>query len=367
MTTVFAIFLTCHGLIHLLGFFKAFGLAELPQLTERISPSFGLLWLMAAVLFVAAAGSLLASSRVWWMVGAAAVAVSFVVIASSWSDAKFGALANLVALAGVVFGFLAAGPFSLRAAYEHEVNLALSRTSLPTPITEADLARLPEPVQRYLRISGVVAQPRPTSLRARMHGRIRSGPEARWMPFTAEQYNFFDEPSRLFYMTASLLRMPFQGFHRYVASDATMRVKVAALVPVLDVSGWEMTQSETVTLFNDMCFMAPGTLIGASIAWQPVDARTARASFTNAGHTILAALEFNDSGELVNFWSDDRSQASSDGKTLKKARWSTPLGDYRSFGSVRLASRGEARWQESSREYSYIEMELDDVLQPVVR
>jgi hypothetical protein len=30
-----------------------------------------------------------------------------------------------------------------------------------------------------------------------------------------------------------------------------------------------MSQSETVTLFNDMCIMAPATLVDAPIAWEP--------------------------------------------------------------------------------------------------
>ena len=70
---------------------------------------------------------------------------------------------------------------------------------------------------------------------------------------------------------------------------ATMRIKAAALVRVVDVSGNEMDQGETVTMFNDMCVMAPATLISPAIAWEPVDARTARASFTNAGHAIRAS------------------------------------------------------------------------------
>ena len=80
-----------------------------------------------------------------------------------------------------------------------------------------------------------------------------------------------------------------------------MRVKAAGLVSVVDVSGNEMDQGETVTMFNDMCVMAPATLIDPSIVWEPVDASTARATFTNAGHAIRAELSFNEAGELTNF------------------------------------------------------------------
>jgi hypothetical protein len=340
---------------------KAFGLAELPQLTQPISPLFGTLWLLAALLFVSAAAALSVWPRGWWAIGAGAIVVSMIVIVPSWADAKFGAIGNLIALIGVIFGFLAQGPVSLRAAYERDVDRALARVAPAAPITDEDLAPLPAPVQRYLRVAGVVGQPRVRSFHVRMHGRIRSGRDARWMPLRAEQDNFVDEPARMFYLTGSMFALPVQGYHRYVGPSAEMTVKAAALVPVVQVSGDEMSQGETVTMFNDMCVMAPATLIDAAIVWDPVDDRTARARFTNAGHTIRAALDFNDAGELTNFRSDDRYQTAPDGKSVKNVRWSTPLAHYRSFGPVRLASGGEARWHEPDGDYAYIELTFDDV------
>jgi Family of unknown function (DUF6544) len=361
MIVVFAVVLVVHGLIHVLGFAKAFGLADLSQLTQPISPLLGVVWLLAALLFLAAAAALFVGPRGWWAIGACAIVVSMVVITPSWADAKFGALGNLVALIGVVFGFLAQGPVSLRAAYDHDVDRALARFARAEPISDGDLVHLPAPVQRYLRGAGVVGQPRVRNFHVRMHGRIKNGRDARWMPLAAEQYNVIDEPTRLFYLSASMFTIPVQGYHRYVGPSATMTVKAAALVPVVDVSGAEMDQGETVTMFNDMCFMAPATLIDPAIVWEPVDAHAAQTRFTNAGHTIRAELSFNEAGELTNFSSDDRYQTSLDGKSVKKVRWSTPLSGYRSFGPVRLASGGEARWHEPGGDYAYIELMLDDV------
>jgi hypothetical protein len=121
-----------------------------------------------------------------------------------------------------------------------------------------------------------------------------------------------------------------------------------------------MTRAETVTMFNDMCIMAPATLIDPAIVWEPVDAHTVRAAFTNAGETIHAELRFNDAGELTNFISEDRYQASPDGRNVN-VRWSTPVGAYRTFGSVRLVSGGEGRWHEPGGEYAYIEVTIDQV------
>jgi hypothetical protein len=109
MARVFAVLLIVHGLIHLLGFAKAFRLAALQQLTQPISPLFGLLWLAASLLFIATALSLVVWPRWWWGLGLVAVCASMLAISQSWTDARVGALANLVVLVGVVFGFLVQG------------------------------------------------------------------------------------------------------------------------------------------------------------------------------------------------------------------------------------------------------------------
>jgi len=129
---------------------------------------------------------------------------------------------------------------------------------------------------------------------------------------------------------------------------------------IVDAAGPELDQAETVTLFNDMCILAPGTLVDPAIAWESVDARTAKARFTHAGHTISATLLFDDEGLLKDFVSDDR-LASPDGKTFKNWRFSTPVWDYRTFGSHRLAARGETRWHPPAGEYAYGEFEMLEV------
>ena len=253
-------------------------------------------------------------------------------------------------------------PFGLRADYERDVarlvrpvdDIAAGR------VGERDLVKLPEPVQRYLRVSGVVGRPHVHTVAARMHGRIRSGPEARWMPIVAEQHNVLAPAARLFYFKATMAGIPVQGYHRYVDGAASMLVRLAGVIPVAGASGVEMTRSETVTLFNDMCVLAPATLLSPAIVWEPVDARHARARFTNAGHSIAAALWFGANGELVDFRSDDRYRAAADGR-LEQTPWSTPLGAARLFGPVRLASTGEGRWHTPTGDHAYIELTIDDV------
>ena len=361
MTTAFAILLLLHGSIHLLGAAKAFGWADLSQLTQSVSQAQGVLWLASALLFSVTATALFVWPRGWWLIGAGAIAVSMLAIVPSWADAKAGAGVNGIVALGLVLGFLSQGPSSLRAEYEADVERYVSNAMPASPVTEADLAHLPPPVQRYLRVTGAVGQPRVSNFHVRMHGRIREGPQRRWMPLRAEQYNAIRPAARLFYLTAAMFAIPVQGYHRYAGASASMRVRAAALMTVAAADGPEMTQGETVTLFNDMCVLAPATLIDPAIEWHALDARTTRARFTNAGYTIGAELSFNDAGELTDFASEDRYQSQPDGKMMRRLRWSTPVERYRSFGAVRLPSAGHGRWHDPEGEYAYIELTIDDV------
>ena len=133
----------------------------------------------------------------------------------------------------VSHAWLTEGPRSFRAQFARDAAAGLSRPIDAPVVTEADLAPLPEPVQRYLRRAGVVGQPRVRNYRLRFRGRIRGGPDSRWMPFEADQQSFVDQPTRLFLMRASMMGVPVEAFHRLVAGHATMEVKVAGCIPIV--------------------------------------------------------------------------------------------------------------------------------------
>lgn len=352
--------LGAHGLIHLLGFAKAFGLANLPQLTQPISRAWGVGWLAAACLIAATTALFAAGSRSYWMVGAVALVVSQAVIVSAWRNAWAGTIVTVILMLVVAHGWLTEGPRSFHAQYLRDVRAGLARTVATPVITEADLAPLPDPVQRYLRLTHAVGQARVQNYRLRFHGRIRRAPDARWMPFEAEQQSFADQPTRLFLMRARMFGIPLEAFHRAIGGRASMQVTIAGAFPIEDARGADMDRAETVTLFNDMCLLAPGTLVGPGIAWEAVDATTARARFTHGGQAIAATLLFDSAGQLINFVSDDRARTDLDG-TLTPRRFSTPVRDYRDFGPVRIMSFGEARWLLPGGEFTYGEFNLVEI------
>ena len=360
MRIALAILLAVHGVIHFPGFAKAFAYASLPQLTTPISRIMGLAWLTAGLLMLLSAAMLLAWPRGWWIAGAIAVAISQAVAVSAWRDAWAATIPNVVLLLAVTHGWLTEGPWSFRAQFARDATLGLAHRIDTPVVTGADLAALPPPVRRYLHATGVVGQPRVRNYHLRFRGRIRSAPDAAWMPFEAVQQSFTDPPTRLFLMRARMFGLPVEAFHRFADGRATMQVKILGVIPIVNAAGPVMDQSETVTLFNDMCLLAPGTLLDSRIHWEPVDAHTVSARFTNGTQRIAAMLFFDDDGLMTNFISEDRSQLSPDGKSFTQHRFSTPVRGYRAFGAVRLPAHGEARYLLPDGEFTYGEFNLQE-------
>lgn len=245
--------------------------------------------------------------------------------------------------------------------YIREVRAGLARISGMTPgiVPEADLLALPAPVRRYLQNMGVVGRERPLNARLVFEGRIRSKPDA-WMVFRSEQYNFFDRPTRLFYIAARKMGIPATGLHMYKDAKASMVIRLAGLFKVVDARGKEMDQGETVTVFNDMCCMAPATLLDKNIRWEAIDNTSAKASFTNGHITIGATLCFDEAGDLVNFISNDRFETT-DGKTYHNYPWSTPIGGYTVYDGIRIASEAKLIYHRPDGDFCYGEFTFKEV------
>jgi hypothetical protein len=354
-----------HGLVHLLGAANGLGWSEVTALTEPIGVAGGLAWLSAALLVGAAALSLAVRVRGWWLLTAGAAVVSQLLVVTAWSDAKAGTAVNVVMLVAAAYGYASQGPRSFRAEYRRRVSAVLGE---PVPgggvVTEADLATLPAPVAGYLRRCGAVGQPRVANFRARIHGRIRSGPDKPWMRFTGEQVNTFGpHPHRLFLIDATMRGLPVDVFHAFDDGRATMRARLCSVAAILDAAGPDMDRGETVTVFNDLCVFAPAALVDVPVAWQPLDARRVRGTLTVGAQTVTAELVFGADGDLVDFVSDDRLAASADGRTFTRQRWSTPIEAYRQFGPRRVVAAGHGRWHAPAPvgEFAYVDIHVDDI------
>jgi hypothetical protein len=343
MRYVLAFVVIFHGLIHFMGFAKAFGYGKMTQITKSISKPLGLLWLFSALLLIVTGFLFLLNNEYWWPFAFLSCLLSQILIFTVWHDAKYGSVANAIILLVAVFAFVAQ---DFKAKYRHDVEKLLTASSIEEGdlLTENDMVHLPEPVKKYLRYAGCVGKPKVKNFKVGFEGKLRKNKDSEWMPFSSEQYNLVENPTRLFFMKAEMKHLPVAGYHAYNNGDAFMDIRLFSLLKVQYQSGREMGIAETVTFFNDMCCMAPATLIDKRIKWITGHSETAdsvQAEFTTNGITINATLYFNEKGELVNFISPDRYALQDDG-TMKQFTWATPLKDYKEISGYRLGTYAEA-------------------------
>jgi hypothetical protein len=250
----------------------------------------------------------------------------------------------------------------LETEYARRFRSALADAPSPStnPLTEAHITHLPAPVQRYLRITGAMGKPPVQNMQLRFDAEMFQKPDQAGMRGPVQQFNTVHRLRRLFFMRTTMFALPVMVLHDHYDIHASMTVRLASLINVVDLHSDTLARTETVTVLNDICFFAPSNLVDPRLTWQAFEDTRARVTFTNGPHQVSAELVFNDAGELVNFISNDRSALQRDG-SLRLVRWSTPMRDYREFEGRRVPTAGEAIWHYPEGDFVYGRMVLKEI------
>ncbi|HEY9764778.1 MAG TPA: DUF6544 family protein [Chroococcales cyanobacterium] len=254
------------------------------------------------------------------------------------------------------------GCASLHASFSREVSfIGLPQgPSVGAPITEADLAPLPKPVQRYLRFMGVLGKPRDWSFRGAFTGRFRTGLNSGWMDIEAWQYNTRLDLARVFHMRGNMNGLPVLARDTYVHGKGRMLAKVLDLFTVADGQGTEYDIGELVTYLNDAILMAPSLILGPETAWAFVDENSFDVSLTNGERTVKARVFLDEEGAPMNFSTTDRfCEDPYDPKhPLIRGHWTTPMEGWQKIGGRSLPTRGKAIWQFPQGPYTYADFNI---------
>ena len=173
------------------------------------------------------------------------------------------------------------------------------------------------------------------------------------------QYSFFGRPTRLFLMDARMFGLPVRALHVYRQEQATFTVRVASTGDIVDLSGPAISASETVTVLNDMCLMAPGALVDPRLAWEPdrrplggrhLHQRSARRDCDagaqrppRAGRLLVRRLPDSSTGTFV------------------PMRWSTPVEEYRECDGRHMLHRGGAAYLRPDGPFTYGEFTMRSI------
>ena len=236
----------------------------------------------------------------------------------------------------------AAGSWAFRRLVHGDVQALAGRASRGTAdvVTEDMLAGLPDPVQRYLRYTGIVGTPSARTVYLRQQGSVRLAGQ-RWIPLAAQEWFSVRPPGFVWDATMRVAGLPVaRARDMYQGGQGCMLVKAASLVTVADTRGEEMDQGSMMRYLSELMWF-PTAFLEDNISFQAIDATSARVTLTDQGNTATATLYFDPVGRLANFVARRYAIA---GNSRDLQTWSVPVTSYGEFEGLRLPVRVKAVW-----------------------
>jgi hypothetical protein len=234
----------------------------------------------------------------------------------------------------------------------------LKMSTASSVITEADLAGLPAPVQRYLTYTGVLGKPRIDTVHLKYKGKFRTGTGKPWLPISATQVYTTNPPGFLWKARFKFAGLPLMvGMDTYKAGHSHMHGKLAGLFTVVDGHGVEVDQGTMVRYLQEMTWF-PSAYLGENITWTAVSDHAADVSLHDRGKMVTGRIYFDDDGRLLTFIA--QRYGDFDGK-YSIAKWTTPTTEYGLFNSLRLPIAGLGIWQLPGGDLAYVNVRVTEI------
>jgi hypothetical protein len=224
----------------------------------------------------------------------------------------------------------------------------LTRTEAPRApgrVDFAELAGLPTPVERYLRLVLEDGAPLIASVQLAHEGTFNSKDDGEdWKPFTSTQ-RVVMQP-RGFVWNATIRMAPgvsARVHDAYVDGEGILRASMAGLKDVMHLRDRDaLARGELMRFVAESPWYPTALLPSEGVAWEAVDDRTARATITDGAHTVTLTFGFGDDGLIATVAATDRDRMIG-GRTVPMA-WGGRFWDYQRRAGQLIPTAGEVAW-----------------------
>jgi len=252
---------------------------------------------------------------------------------------------------------------SLKSIYLSEIRKDIEKYSdLPTEtISDNDIATLPNPVQRYFRHCGYIGRIKMINAKVEFENVIfKRAPNNKWMQLKCYQYNSIYEPTRIVYLKNNVLGvLPFEARDKCQNGKGNMLIKLMKLITVADAKGVEIDISSLVTVLSET-FIIPTYALQEYIKWKPIDDNNAKATLTYNDIIVSGVFSFNDKGEMISFYTEDRYYAENDGN-YKKIPWSIVVDNYMEKNGMKFPCEIKVIWHTENSNFEYFKGKISNI------
>lgn len=357
MRLIFALLITVHGLIHFMGFAKAFEFADINQLEQNISKTIGLLWLFTAMLLLIAVILYLKKDQ-WFYIAVLTIVLSQILIIMSWKDAKFGTIVNVILL---LVSISAYGKYDFNKKVYNETKSLLKGIIIENDaiITKEDVKYLPEIVRKWVKNSGAIGKYKIASVQLKQKGEMKTKPSGKWMPFEAEQHINVINPS--FVWSTEVHVMPIIqmiGRDKFANGEGEILIKFASLIPAVNVGKNEKINQAAMLRYMAEIVWFPSAALNPYMAWESIDSTSVKATFTINNKHVVGVFKFSSKGDFMSF-KTKRYYETGDDATLET--WYVESKSFKEFNGVRIPNKYQVIWKLKEGDFNWLKFEITDL------
>jgi len=353
----FAVFLL-HGAIHLMGFVKAYDIAQLPDFTVSIQKTSGFFWLMATLMLLTAGIGFLRNDSWWSWLAIVSVLLSMILIIAVWKEAKYGMIPNVIILV-VATVSLMTQIFDNGTDAEILQMLGRSETITQSKISDNEISGLPDPVKRWLDVSGVVGKEKTHSVWLKQQAKMKMKPgKDTWSHAVAEQYFTVQNPA--FVWRVRMQMPPFihiVGRDKFMDGKGEMLIKLFSVIDLVNEKGPKMDEG-TIQRFLGEIVWFPSAALSPYITWEAIDAFSAKATMIYKGTKGSGIFYFNEEGDFVRYVALRYKGNEPD---AKRYEWVIDVTERAVMNNVKIPVKMTATWKLDGGDWTWLDLEVTDI------
>jgi hypothetical protein len=355
-----AAILFIHGIIHLIGFMRAFAPEKVKIEGRPVGKPLGLLWLLTVVMFLISFVLWLFKNPNWSVVALIVVAVSQFLIITYWKEAKFGTIANVIIL---IWAWPHYGSQRFEKMLQSEWDELKSGVVAPKndTIREEQLKDLPYIVQKWLRQSGTVGNPSISHAYIRQRGNMILEAEST-QKFDFEGIEYFDIKQPSFIWSTKVYYaswLPLTVRDKWVDGEGAMLVKLLHVAKVVNAKADDaLNKASAIRFLGEMCWM-PSAALEPYVQWQEIDSVSALATLTYKEKSYSGTFFFSEDGKVETF---EALRQFGTEKDAKEYPWQVVVQEHDTFKGYTIPSRCMVTWKLPSGNFTWMELKITDML-----
>ncbi|MCJ8163276.1 hypothetical protein MKJ04_00370 [Pontibacter sp. E15-1] len=355
MRIAFITVIGLHGIIHLFGFLKAFGLSEFNAISEPISKPFGIIWLLTFILFAVVVFLLSIQSHYWWKIGSVGVIISQFLILNYWSDAKFGTIVNLIIFVSIVLAYLTFR-FKSKVSDETAKMFENSNTIETYILTEKMISGLPAVVQKWLLNSGTIGKEAVCNIYIEQDLQMLMKPEQKdWSNAKAKQYFTIEPPA--FNWSVNLKMNPLLdvvGRDKFENGQGEMTIKLFSLFPIANAKNNQKVNQATLQRYLAEIVWFPSSALSHYISWETIDEYSAKATMEYRGTKGSGVFHFDETGNFKKFVA----MRYKDANDTEATEWTVTANKTEERNGIKIPVELKAEWKLENHNWTWLKLKI---------